>query len=129
MILEEFYTALAATGYKWEIEKPQFLENAAPARLRATIEPAPDASPGELHTVCPITAVCFHQTRIFYDTTDFDAAAERLDLSPELYHSIIEAADKSPNTGPAFEEIPELVEIRRRLKAAAGLPFDVKGKA
>lgn len=126
MMLEEFYTALAAAGYKWELEKPAFLEDAKPARLRATIEPAPDASPGELHTVCPITAVCFHTTGIFYDTTDFDAAAERIDLAPELYHSVIEAADKTPNTGPAFEEIPELVEIRRRLKAAAGLPFEVK---
>lgn len=124
MNLEQFYTALAATGYKWEKEKPAFLEDAKPARLRATIEPAPEKEPGTLQTVCPITAVCFHQTGVFYDTTDFEEAAERIELAPESYHSIIEAADKCPNSGPTFEQNPALVEIRTRLKAAAGLPFD-----
>ena len=121
MNLNEFYTELESAALKWERQNTEGLDGEPRPLLRATVEPWPEAHPGTLRTVCPITALAFLKTGVFHDTFDYERAALALDLKPTEYIEIVEAADKTPNTGAALEDVPQLLAIRARLLEACGL--------
>lgn len=121
MNLDQFYAELEAGALKWERQNSSGLAGPPRPLLRATVEPWPEVHPGTLRSVCPVTALCFLKTGEFYDTFDYERAALALDLKPTEYIEIVEAADKTPNTGAALEDVPQLVEIRARLLQACGL--------
>ena len=121
MNLEQFYSELSASGLKWERQNSAGLAGPPRPLLRATVEPWPEKHPGTFRTVCPITALLFTKTGVFHDTFDYERAALALDLKPTEYIEIVEAADKTPNTGAALEDVPQLLAIRARLLEACGL--------
>jgi hypothetical protein len=104
----------------WEVLKDSELKwIGVTTKLRAKVEVKEGGLP-VTKPVCPITAVCFLETGVFYPPTGWEEACQELELDEGFADDIIAGADYVPGVGVLGLNEND-TRIRTQLYKAVGL--------
>ena len=113
MDYEEFFAALEAEGGTWEFLDGEMIRRAC--------------TDAQLPWACPVSSLLKRRNGALTEADAWRDAADALDLDRKICASIILAADYSVNNLRLDGHSKEIIDLRRRLLAACGLPAEEEG--